>query len=40
MSIAQRLESIEVLDEDARPHRLGSAWADTTVVLVFIRHFG
>ncbi len=40
MSVAQQLESIEVLDEQGQPHRLGTAWADQTVVLVFIRHFG
>lgn len=40
MTIAQRLESIEVLDAHGQPHRLGSAWAEQTVVLVFIRHFG
>lgn len=40
MSIAKQLESIEVLDREGLPHRLGSAWAEGTVVLVFIRHFG
>lgn len=40
MSIAQRLDPIEVLDSAGQAHRLGSAWAEQTVVLVFIRHFG
>ncbi|MEM9459756.1 MAG: hypothetical protein AAGF11_36605 [Myxococcota bacterium] len=40
MSIARQLENIEVLDPAGQPHRLGSAWAEQTTVLVFIRHFG
>ena len=40
MCIANRLENIEVLDAEGKPHRLGEAWADQTTVLVFIRHFG
>lgn len=40
MSIADALQNIEVLDPSGASHRLGSAWADGTVVLVFIRHFG
>jgi len=40
MSVANRLENIEVLDAEGKSHRLGEAWADQTVVLVFIRHFG
>lgn len=40
MSLARRLESIEVLDEDGSTHRLGAAWAERPALLVFIRHFG
>lgn len=40
MSLARRLETIEVLDEHGETHRLGSAWAERPAVLVFIRHFG
>ncbi len=40
MSLATRLESIEVLDADGQPHGLGTAWSDQPAVLVFIRHFG
>ncbi len=25
---------------DGRDHRLGDYWADRTIILVFLRHFG
>lgn len=40
MSLAARLATIEVLDEDGNAHQLGSAWAERPALLVFIRHFG
>jgi hypothetical protein len=40
MGLAQRLEDIEVLDPAGRAVRLGEAWRERPVVLVFIRHFG
>ncbi len=40
MSVVQELSTIEVLDLDGSPVRLGSVWQDQTVVLVFIRHYG
>lgn len=40
MTIARRLMDIEVLDPQGQPHRLATAWAEKTAVLVFIRHFG
>ncbi len=40
MKSAEELAKIDVLDlaEETRP--LGDAWAEGTVALVFIRHFG
>lgn len=38
--LVQRLASIDVLDPEDNPVRLGDLWQDTTTVLVFIRHFG
>lgn len=38
--IAERLESIELADWQGKTQRLGAYWSDSTVVLVFIRHFG
>ena len=40
MSIADKLSSIEVLDPDGHPVKLGSLWREKPVVLVFVRHFG
>lgn len=40
MSVATRLQSISVLDPDGGQARLGDAWREVPVVLVFIRHFG
>ena len=38
--MAHVLEQITVLDPDGREIRLGELWAERTVVLVFVRHFG
>lgn len=40
MSIADKLQDIQVLDPDGQPVRLGDMWQEHPVVLVFIRHFG
>jgi len=40
VSVTDRLADIEVLDPDEGTHRLGDAWAQQALVLVFIRHFG
>ncbi len=40
MNVAERLADIQVLTPDGDPVRLGTAWQDRPVVLVFIRHFG
>jgi hypothetical protein len=34
------LATVEVMDVDNRPVRLGSLWADRPAVLVWVRHFG
>ncbi len=34
------LDTIVVFDPEGRGVRLGQLWADRTVVLVFVRHFG
>jgi hypothetical protein len=34
------LSSLELADPDGETQRLGELWADRTVVLVFLRHFG
>lgn len=39
-NVAEGLKSIEVLDPEGRPQRLGDLWRNQPVVLVFIRHFG
>lgn len=38
--IAAALAPLNVLDLEGRPVRLGELWADSAVVLVFLRHFG
>jgi hypothetical protein len=40
MRRATKLGACEVLDPEGRSVRLGEAWRDRPVVLVFIRHFG
>jgi hypothetical protein len=35
-----QLEHVELTGADGRRHRLGEYWADRTVILVFLRHFG
>jgi len=35
-----RLAGLELMDERGQPVRLGQLWADQSVVLVFVRHFG
>ena len=39
-SLADRLGTIALLDEEGHPVSLRSAWADRPAILVFIRHFG
>jgi peroxiredoxin len=38
--VAHVLQQITVFDPDGREIRLGQLWAERTVVLVFVRHFG
>jgi hypothetical protein len=40
VSRADDLAKMTVLDENKRAIELGTLWTDTTVVLVFVRHFG
>ena len=40
MKMSPKLADSTVLDVDGAPRRLGDAWQDGDVVLVFIRHFG
>jgi hypothetical protein len=37
---AKELAAIEVVDDQATPVTIGSAWQDQPALLVFIRHFG
>ena len=37
---ATELATIEVVDDQAAPVTIGSAWEDQPALLVFIRHFG
>ena len=34
------LSDLVLHDPDGNEHRLGDYWADKTIVLVFLRHFG
>lgn len=38
--IDARAAAATVLDLEGHPHPLGSLWAERTVVLAFVRHFG
>jgi hypothetical protein len=40
MSVATKLESLELLDPEGSTVRLGTFWQERPVVLTFIRHFG
>ncbi len=40
MTLSEKLADIEVLDPEGATHRLGDAWQEQPVVLLFIRHFG
>ena len=40
MRNADALSSVEVLDLDGQPVKLGTLWRERPVVLTFIRHFG
>ena len=40
MNVAKNLQNISVLDPDGHAVRLGDLWAEQTIVLAFIRHFG
>jgi hypothetical protein len=39
-TLSARLAEITLPDPDGREVRLGSLWADSPAVLVFIRHYG
>jgi hypothetical protein len=39
-NVARALAPLAALDEHGRAVTLGSLWADRTVVLAFVRHFG
>ena len=39
-SPAHALADISLPDATGRTHRLGDLWADQTVVLAFLRHYG
>lgn len=39
-TFSSRLREITLPDCDGRETRLGSLWADSLVVLVFLRHYG
>lgn len=39
-NLAERLAPIVLPDADARPVALGSLWADSAAVVVFLRHYG
>jgi hypothetical protein len=34
------LEAVTLPDADGEQHRLGDLWAERTIILVFLRHFG
>jgi hypothetical protein len=38
--LAARLAPIVLPDADGQPVRLGTLWADTPAVVVFLRHYG
>ena len=40
MDVVERLRDTRVLDLDGGEVRLGDLWAERTVVLVFLRHYG
>ena len=39
-SISSKLARITLPDADGHPIRLGSLWAKTPAVVVFLRHYG
>jgi len=40
MDVVDRLRDVRVLDLDGGKLRLGDLWAERTVALVFLRHYG
>lgn len=40
MSLPEALAALTALDPTGAEVRLGDLWADRTVVLAFVRHFG
>lgn len=40
MDVVERLRDTRVLDLEGGEIRLGDLWAERTVVLVFLRHYG
>jgi hypothetical protein len=39
-SYSSKLSSLTLPDVDGKPVRLGSLWADSPAVVVFLRHWG
>lgn len=39
-SFSSKLAELTLPDADNRPVRLGSLWADSPAVVVFLRHYG
>ncbi len=39
-SLSAKLAGIVLPDTDERPIQLGSLWAESPAVLVFLRHYG
>ncbi len=39
-SLSGKLAGILLPDSEGRPIRLGSLWADSPAILVFLRHYG
>ncbi len=40
MDVVEKLRDARVLDLEGNEVRLGDLWAEQTVVLVFLRHYG
>jgi len=40
VDVIDRLQDVRVLDLDGGELRLGALWAERTLVLVFLRHYG
>ena len=40
LNVEHTLASVQAVDPDGRPVRLGTLWEDQPAVLVFLREFG